>query len=102
MQALLLQEQRPEQIELSILLAAEAMKRRPSFEATKALKKGLQLLPQTLLHIQRTTSYTRLVASADGSHIVAAGEAGLVGYSMPMTRPVFISFMNLRKSTLWR
>jgi WD40 repeat protein len=78
MQALLLQEQHPEHIELSILLAAEAMKRYPSFEAKKAFKKGLQLLPQTLLHIQRTMNYTRLAASTDGSHIAAAGESGLV------------------------
>jgi WD40 repeat protein len=78
MQALLLQEQQPQQIELSILLAAESMKRHPSFEADKALKKGLQLLPQSIQHIQRTTGYTRLAISGDGSRLLAVGEAGLI------------------------
>jgi len=73
-QALLLQEHQPHQIECSLLLAVEAMRRFPCAEADYALRRGLALLPSFLVHIERRRTFRTVTFSPDGQDIAGAGD----------------------------
>jgi len=73
-QALLLQDHQPHQIDCSLLLAVEAMRRFPCAEADHALRRGLALLPSFVVHIERRRTFRSVTFSPDGQDIAGAGD----------------------------
>ena len=73
-QALLLQEHQPQQIECSLLLAVEAMRRFPCAEADSALRRGLALLPSFVLHIEWRRTFRSVTFNPNGQDIAGAGD----------------------------
>ncbi len=77
-QALCMQEQRPQDIELSLLLAVEAMKRYPCLEADQALRRGLALLPHFVTCVRTGAASQAVTFSADGFDLAVACATGVI------------------------
>lgn len=76
--ALLLQEQRPDLLRQSLLLAVEASHYARCAEADLALRQGLALLPQLTYRLRHATKKQSLIFSTDGQSLIAAGDDGIV------------------------
>ncbi|MEU6745809.1 trypsin-like peptidase domain-containing protein [Spirillospora sp. NPDC046719] len=66
--------ERPNALPLSVLLAAEALRRSPSFEADLALRRGLALLPTKAVRLPHEADVQVAQFSPDGSLLVTAGD----------------------------
>jgi WD40 repeat protein len=71
-QAELIVNQTASSLPLSMLLAAEAMKRAPSVELDQVLRQGLALLPQPVASIRHEGDVTAIAFSPDGAYLATA------------------------------
>jgi WD40 repeat protein len=70
------QDREPSLVERNTLLAVEAMRRRPSFEAAMAMRAGMSLLPVPVGRVRHARAPSALALSGDGSLLAVAAESG--------------------------
>lgn len=80
-QAELVRQESPLLLERSVLLAAEAMRRAPSFEADQALRKALMLMPRVLQQHRQARPVEVVRFSLDGTRWASGGRDGVVRIS---------------------
>ena len=77
-QAELTRNQRANQLQRSVLLAIEAWQRAPSLEAYIALRRGLALLPHSIVSVSHEGGLRAVTFSSDGKHLVTGSSDGTV------------------------
>lgn len=72
LQAEMIRTERPESLDLSVLLAAEALQRAPSLEAQQVLHRGLERLPRAGACVKHAASVLAVAWSPDGRQLATA------------------------------
>jgi WD40 repeat protein/uncharacterized caspase-like protein len=70
----LLRSQHPEQLDLSVLLALESLRRVPSAESRQVLQRGLERLPRAGACVKHDSKVDAAAWSKDGQHVATAAQ----------------------------
>lgn len=77
-QAELLRSREPEQLDLSVLLALESLRRVPSAESRQVLQRGLEKLPRVKACMKHSATVNAAAWSKDGQHVATSAQDNTV------------------------